>query len=369
VKEQLAERLLARVMNWDPEHVAAERPVLQAMAAYKYDKYQRYSPGLRFLESLALWLSDLATPEHKLTAYRFVRERLIFFSADEIEHLVRIAYPDFIRPRLLRRTAQEAGLNPHHLRAVAATPQFRINERATLYLGLSDGARTDYFRRSNEDAVSHEQILQSYEIKSDRVDKLLAKLRTDLPKLQPGTLDVANVQFRTVVLLDDFSASGTTYLRFKKEGVLTGKVHEFSRDILDPKSATAKLVDPKHTRIILLLYIATDQAVRHLETILRQLWDPHGIQFEVVVVHPLGDEIRVKTGDPFESILDAYYDSAAMEDEHTDQGGKGVKFGYAGCALPVVLVHNTPNNSVFPLWESSPKLRALFPRVSRHKEL
>ena len=59
MRDQLAERLLARVMAWSPEDVARERPVLQAMAAYKYDEYQQFSPGMRFVESLALTLSRL----------------------------------------------------------------------------------------------------------------------------------------------------------------------------------------------------------------------------------------------------------------------------------------------------------------------
>lgn len=108
MKEQLAERLLARVMGWDAEQVAAQRPVLQALAAYKYDEYQRFSPGQRFIESLALWLSDFKTPDHKTAAYEFVRSRLVFFSAAEIQHLVSIAYPDHIRPRLLRRTDRKS---------------------------------------------------------------------------------------------------------------------------------------------------------------------------------------------------------------------------------------------------------------------
>ena len=38
MKDALAERLLAAVMNWKEEDVARERPDLQAMAAYKYDE-------------------------------------------------------------------------------------------------------------------------------------------------------------------------------------------------------------------------------------------------------------------------------------------------------------------------------------------
>src|SRR5688572_21943460 len=99
MKEALAERLLASVMNWQPEDLADERPILQAMAAYKYDEYQQFSPGLRFIESLALWLDGVKDPAQKKEAYRFVRERLVFFSTAETHHLVAVSYPDFIRPR------------------------------------------------------------------------------------------------------------------------------------------------------------------------------------------------------------------------------------------------------------------------------
>src|SRR5436190_16947564 len=112
MRDQLAERLLARVMGWSAEDVARERPVLQAMAAYKYDEYQQFSPGMRFVESFALSLSGLRTPDEKAIFYEFVKKRL-FFSTAEINHLVSIAYPDFVRPHLLRQVAKQHGLNPY----------------------------------------------------------------------------------------------------------------------------------------------------------------------------------------------------------------------------------------------------------------
>lgn len=364
MKEPLAERLLARVMGWDAENVAAQRPVLQALAAYKYDEYQRFSPGQRFIESLALWLSDLKRPEHKTAAFEFVRNRLVFFSAAEIQHLVNIAYPDHIRLKLLRRTAEELHLDPYHIGKVITTPEFRAHQRSCLFLGLSDGARTDVFRRSNEGSVSHEQILQNYEIKAERVPKLLEKLRGDLRKITPDAKDIDASTFNTIVLMDDFSASGTSYLRFEK-GQLDGKLHEISRDIKTQQSAVAQLVNSK-TRIYLVLYIATDQAVEHLQKLLSEHWGAQGIAFEILAVHPLLPAIKVKPDDPLQSLLDEYYDKA-LEDEHTAKGEHGVKFGYAACGLPVVLTHNTPNNSIYPLWAACPKLRPLFPRISRHK--
>jgi len=370
MRDQLAERLLARVMGWAPEDVAGERPVLQAMAAYKYDEYQQFSPGMRFVESLALCLSDLKTSAERNVLYEFVKTRLIFFSAAEITHLVSIAYPDFVRPRLLRQVAQEQGLNPYHVAKVAGTEAFRVRERECLFLGLSDGAQTDAFRRSSSPHIGHEQVLQSYEISLSRVEKLLEKLRTDVATIAGLEGKETLARFRTVILLDDFSASGTSYLRMK-DGVFKGKIGDFHRDLTNSENPMSKLVSLGEVEILVVLYMATEQATAHLAKALNDLWGPHSVPFDILVIHPIDSKVclRPGVGDAIEQILEDYYDAAAMEDEHTREGKTDLKFGYAGCGLPLVLSHNTPNNSVYPLWSDKSKLRPLFPRVSRHKEV
>lgn len=369
MKELLAERLLASVMNWQPEDLADERPVLQAMAAYKYDEYQQFSPGLRFIESLALWLEGVKDPAQKREAYDFVRKRLVFFSTAEMHHLVSIAYPDFIRPRLMRHVADKNRMNPHHLGHILTSQAFQIRQRSCLFLGLSDGARTDIFRRSAQEfSIDHEQVLQTYEIQTERVDKLLEALRHDLTKsIAPGVEGLDQAQFRTLVLLDDFSASGTSYLR-KKGDAFKGKLNDLAKGLLDPTSQTAKLLHCPDVQVLVVLYVATHQAIDHIRGALQEIWKGTNITFDVVAVHPLPDSIRIKRGDPLDPLLDAYYDPKTMEDKHTSQGGKSVKYGYADCGLPVVLAHNSPNNSIYPIWNGTGSLRALFPRVSRHKQ-
>jgi hypothetical protein len=64
-----------------------------------------------------------------------------------------------------------------------------------------------------------------------------------------------------------------------------------------------------------------------------------------------------------------YFDQEA-DDEHGAVGGTTKRYGYANGRLPVVLAHNTPNNSVYLLWaEDVHAVRGLFPRVSRHRKL
>jgi len=151
VKDALAENLLAHVLGWNPEDMARERPLLQAMASYKYDDYQQFSPGMRFVESLARWLAAFPTTVERSTAYDFIKKRLIFCSAVEINHLVEMAYPDHIRPFLIRSIAREISVNPRHVARITNGEAFRIRQRQRLFLGLSDGARIAEFRRANRE--------------------------------------------------------------------------------------------------------------------------------------------------------------------------------------------------------------------------
>jgi len=368
MRDALAERLLATVMGWAADDVALERPDLQAMAMYKYDEYQQFSPGMRFVESLALWLSQFKTIQERQIAYRFVKRRLLFCSVAEINHLVSIAYPDYIRPHLLRSVAAEESLNPFHVGKVAASRSFRVRQRQCLFLGLSDGARMDVFRRSNSSDVSHEQILQTYEISAGRVNNLLGELRKDLKTILGADPEADDQKFRTIVLLDDLSASGTSYLTKDDSGNLHGKIGTFYQSITNPTDASAKLADLQKTEILLVLYVATEKAVAHLKTLFEEIWNSVGARCRIVVVHTLSDAICIADSgnDEMEPLLQTYYD-ATIEDEHTRKGGKDVKHGFAGCGLPLVLSHNTPNNSVYLLWAESQRLRALFPRVSRHR--
>ena len=54
--------------------------------------------------------------------------------------------------------------------------------------------------------------------------------------------------------------------------------------------------------------------------------------------------------DDFIRLTQAYYDPT-IRTKHTDIGGvEHLGLGYGGCALPLVLAHNTPNNAVALLW-------------------
>jgi hypothetical protein len=354
-------------MGWAPEDVARERPDLQALAAYKYDEYQQFFPGMRFVENLAFWLSQFKTVDERRIAYEFIKTKLIFCSSAEMNHLVSIAYPDHVRPLLLRRAAQDAGIDERLVSKIAAHTAFKVRQRQCLFLGLSDGACIDVFRRSNSSDLTHEQILQTYEVSPDRVEELLKKLSADLASLLGRDPPEEMRKFRTIVLLDDFSGSGVSYLGRGDSDSFDGKIGRFHRSLTTGEAS--RLVDIKRTEILVVLYMATDQARLRLETLSREVWDALGVEHWVIVVHRLSTSIclRADDGNAMAKLIDTYYDPN-VEDEHTRKGGTDVKYGFARCGLPLVLSHNTPNNSLSLLWAESPTIRALFPRVSRHRK-
>ena len=254
MKEALAEKLLAKVLGWEPPKMAKERPRLQAMASFKYDAYEQFFPGLRFVESLALWLNQFE-PAHRKTAYDYLMSALVFCSAEEMDHLVETAYHDHIRPILMAKEAKDKGLNPRHVGRIASSAGFRIRQRETLFLGLSDGARIDSFRRSNRD-LNHEQISQTHELANERIDDLLAKL-TEHTATIVGDSGAPSKSFCSIVLLDDFSASGSSYLAFK-DGKAKGKVAKFLDALADKDKPLHRLVSAQGIDLIILIYVATE---------------------------------------------------------------------------------------------------------------
>ena len=366
VRDIHAEKLLVRVMGWDKDKVKAEVPLLIALASYKYDEYQQFSPGMRFVENLARWLRQFETLEERTIAYEFVKDRLLFCSSAEMRHFVEMAYPDHIRPYLLRRAAQKIEQDWRRVGRVAGSKEFHVIRRRCLFLGLSDGARIDLFRRSSQE-LNHEQIWQTHELADDRVEELLEKLAEDVADMRGEAKE--ETKFTTVVLLDDFSASGRSYYMPKDDGTLGGKIAKFYQQLANPQSTISRLVDLKRLDLFILLYMATEQAIKHLCQCSATLMD--GVTTTIEVVQRLPDHLRVTPNDSRElgKIIDRYYDHD-IHDAHMKRGGTtDSKYGFAECGLPLVLHHNTPNNAIALLWSyEDKKVRGLFPRIRRHKE-
>jgi len=371
MRDALAERLLFKkvLYEWDYEKISKERPLLQAMAAFKYDGYQQFAPGMKFIESFALWLGQFDIEERRI-AYDFIRNRLIFISNAEIMHLVSIAYSDHIKPILIERAASKVGYPEFKISKIVQSEEFNILRLQSLFLGLSDGARIDVFRRFSKE-LSHEQIWPIYDISIDRAKKMKEKLEEGLSKyLEGGELEEA-CKFRAIFLLDDFSGSGISYLR-KEDGEYKGKIYRFYQKFGSGGNLSSFICDDAMVHVI--LYMATDKAKRYIEKMMDELLG-NDWEYSVKVIQHIDDEYRVGNRDLDEDFIknlvsnDKYYDER-IQDEHTELGGtKDLKFGFADCALPLILHHNTPNNSIALLWsydDEKYRVRGLFPRAKRH---
>lgn len=370
MRDELAERLLAKVMAWDTVQVTRELPILQDMARYKYDEYQQFKTGERFIESLALWLLQFQ-PKERAAAYAFVRQRLVFISSSEMRQLVAEAFPTIIRPRILDLAAETGKFNPTKLKAIAGSSEYKTLLRRTLFLGLSDGAHTDLFRRTNPE-ISNEQIWHAYDYSDAKAKSLGTELVRDLEKHLKRKPTPEESKFRLICLLDDFTASGKTYLRPNKDGSgYGGKVATILNRLRDPAGALSAFLDTDRLEAMIVIYVAAAQAVDRLQADLPKLAAAKE-RLELRVVHTLPPELQLV--DPRDAAMlalakqDRYFDKQA-ETEATKVGGEDVRLGFADGRLPVVLSHNTPNNSLYLVWaEPWHDVRGLFPRVSRHRD-
>ena len=367
MKDELAEALLAKVMNWGAAEVAAQRALLQDLARYKYDEYQQFAPGQRFIESLALWLRQFQGKHARTVAYNWVRNRLIFLSAAEINHLVASTFPTVVRPWLLQKAAAETALGVTRVKALAASEAYRLRLRQTLFLGLSDGAHIDQFRRANP-ALSNEQIWHAYDFSPDKAEDFRKKLVKDLEKRLGRAPTDAEARYKAVCLLDDFTASGKTYLR-DETGTPDGKIAKIWGKLKDTSSEFSTFVDQDNVEILIIIYIAAAQAIDYLEVQLpKQLSLPKDV---LRVVHRFPANWKVdepEDQDFLKLVADDRYFDGSVDDEHAEVGGDSMRYGFSNCRLPAVLSHNTPNNSLFLLWAGPEhKVRGLFPRISRHR--
>jgi hypothetical protein len=243
---------------------------------------------------------------------------------------------------------------------------------------MSDGAKIEIFRRSNTGIISHEQVYQTYELSDERAVKMKDELSKDLKRiLDSEEVHEGDKKFKRVFLLDDFSASGTSYLKYISQGdrvIGKGKVATFYKSIFK-NEALKDVFDLSQLKVYVIIYLCTEQAKNQIESNFVHIQNEYGNKPELVCLHiiPNLDKLNEITDEDVVNLCknDRYYDAGELEDEHTKKGGDNVKMGFGKCALPVVLAHNTPNNSVPLLWsyDTSEKFKGLFPRIPRHKEI
>lgn len=389
MNQELGLKTLGQIMGWNDERSRKEFDWLRLMARLKYDGYRDFQAGMRFIESLATWLQQFSTPERE-TAYGFVRNALVYVGPNEMQRLVEQFYPRTVRDRLIKTTAAERKLPSYRVLAdpdaKAAAERLR---RETLFMGLSDGARIDIVRHANTGLLSNEQLVVSTQIDADKWQDLLASLRKNLGDPE--------ARFRLVYLIDDFVGTGTSFLRFDDEKKKwKGKLVKFKaaldkatsdkieQDKANGLSGDDRLLAPDW-ELCIHHYLGTAAAVEALkerqdlaaEALGGEGW-ANNIHFSFGAVLPADLPINAVQAryQKFIDLTNRYYDPS-LRTPHTDVGGvEHLGLGYGGCALPLVLDHNTPNNSVALLWaetmgqrseeDSVPAMRPLFRRRQRH---
>ena len=365
MKPDLAFNLIGSQLNWSDALYAKEFRELQLMIDHKYDSYQGFQPATRFHVALLSWLSQFPTEEQRRTAYRFVKDRLVFVSQREMHHLVSLLMP--IVDRLARkRVAAELSIPLYQTYLdESAAARLDLLRRRTLYVGLSDGARIDVFRRYNEGKVSNEQVVAFSEISDDKWDDLQTELWKSLARPGPSRDEPC---FEAVCLVDDFTGSGASLIRYDEvEAKWKGKVARFRKANFE---RIGKVLSPNCV-VHIHHHLASEQARAQIEADVNRFAKAFPeFKYTTSFSYVLPGEIVI--GDTcanteLVALFQSWYDGK-IEDEHT---GKDIWFGYKRCGLPLVLEHNTPNNSVALLWaeskpDASPQMKPLFARRKRH---
>lgn len=362
MKAALSEKLLSE-LGLPADVLETVIKDLEVMARYKYDHYEMFAPGMRFLEHLYSWLKQFSE-EDRRPAVEFIRKHLIFISQREMQDLARFLYYDLIVPELLRVIIEREGLRPFDY-GKAFTQHFPHYLRRCLFIGLSDGAKIDFFRRHHIQ-LSQDQVLPYYRTVGE---DYLAQLRKDTGD-QRAT-------FFALFLIDDFTASGYTLLREESDADGSGVRQTGTlQRLAEIHAARVKDVE----RIYLCHYVATHNAHAHVMRLAAKM-DAYRGRLKCMAALLLSPEIAILPDttkhDPLLSrvvaISERYY-SPKFEDQNTARAG-GIRFGFGNQGLPVVLYSNTPNNSLYVLWLDTTvtpreeQFRALFRRIPRHRPI
>lgn len=365
MKQELARRCLSSLMGWDSERARKEFAWLDLISRLKYDSYRGYFAGARFIESLLDWLQQFDQDEREI-AYQFVRERLVFVGAPELQHLVELFYPETIREILAESIAATTGI-PRYMvwsREELKDAYLRLL-RQTLFLGISDGARLDTFRRVNVGVIRNEQVVPTIEVDDARWNSLAKDLRENLGDEQ--------ARFRFIFLVDDFTGSGLTLLRQEGE-TWTGKLVRFWGSV--KKQVEAGNVEADFT-LVVHHYMASANAAASLDVRGQAAAVSRGTDWYPKTVYRFGTTLPAtlpvtpERDAQFVQLASAHYNPAIMT-KSMRVGGEDGRLGFAQCALPLVLEHNTPNNTVSLVWaeaeqsDAAPEMRPLFRRRQRH---
>lgn len=372
MKEGHGEKMVGRVTGWrTPEQAQGSHRRLRAPAVSGRGDYMQFRPGMRFVESMALWPSQFEQGGRQ-AAHRFVVERVpLFITRARMEHAASIACPDFVAPALIRQAADESSGRLPFWRAgeVHGSDEFRMLLARCLFAGMSDESRMDLFRRSSGGGeTGHKQVLGSHEASDAGARDLAGDLEGRMSKCD-GRAEPPARLFRNVLLIDDFSASGKPYLRGPNS--VAGKIAQFQESINDQREQMPKMADKGGLRVHVLLYTATDRAVDAIRGASRGLLSGMNLAAEAARTIPNGVKLNEDRDSGFRRLVSRdqdKYGRSSPPGRRTREGASEKPYpGFDRCAPPLVLCRNTTNNSLPVLHANKGGFTVLLPRTRRRK--
>ena len=376
MNQNLGLKILGQIMDWDDERARVEFDWIRLMARLKYDGYRDFQAGMRFVESLATWLQQFNSSD-RVTAYHFVRKTLVYIGPSEMRRLVEQFFPRIVHDCLIRVVASDQNIPTYRVLTDARRELDRLR-RQTLFMGLSDGARIDVLRQSNAGRLTNEQFVVATQVDTEKWKDLVENLGEDLQD--------SGARFRLVYLVDDFAGTGMSFIRCKDENgeekIWAGKLKRFYESVKAALDGMGEgSIFERDWELRIHYYVASAQAKRFIDERVKEWQDSLDIKDRPKTISPsfgtvLPDNMPLDSNDAFKNLSQTYYDPI-IQTKHTEIGGVSHQgLGFGGCALPLVLEHNTPNNSVALLWaetsgsirdgKSVHAMRPLFRRRQRH---
>lgn len=371
----LAKQFLVQLMGWDEIEATKRFQEMDLMSDIKYDSYDQFMPGIKFVGNFYLWLSQFKNLQERKLMYDFVSKYIIYINSNQVSHLIDLLYNTKVIPLIRSKVVDDfktrgEKVNKYNHCRLDNSPEFKSHKRKTLFIGLSDGSHVDIIRRNSY--LDNDQVLTNYYPDDNKIENL-AK---DLEGCEEVKNDVTK-KFESIVLIDDFTASGSSFIRRKADGTFGGKLPTFFQTIEDNQKF--KDLFTEGFEIHLYFLIATKNSMNHINGLLRDFMQEHqNLKVDVDCIHLLGDDAKFTNHRDQEAkdmlaIIENYVNEPALTDAYKESypaGDTRYHLGYKQCALTVVLNHNTPNNSLPIIWQpgrmDENRLYPLFYRITRH---
>lgn len=373
----LAKQFLAQLMKWDDIEATEHLQEIDLMSDIKYDSYDQFMPGIKFVGNFYLWLSQFEDINDRKLMYEFVKKYIIYINSTQISHLIDLLYNTKIIPAIRQKVVEDFNnkgltVNKYNHKRLDNAAEFKSHKRKTLFIGLSDGSHIDIIRRNSY--LDNDQVLTNYYPD----DTKIKELAEELEKSKDLVAGSGN-KFESIALIDDFTASGSSFIRLRDDGTFAGKLPKFFDAIYGKDEFKKLLVDGFDIHLYFL--IATKSALDHINVMLEQYKKQYpNLNVTVECVQMLHEDAKFTSHTDTEALAmqkiisqKRYINEPELTKAYKQSypaGNTDYYLGYRQCALTIVLNHNTPNNSLPIIWqpkrETGDRLYPLFYRITRH---